>query len=258
MNLPVLYLDNRVISNLGEPEFDVDSDDVDRHVVDELRPAVGDHVGVVDSSHDYFECEVVHVEKPFRLRIAQRCGAPECDFDLTVVQGICAPEKMDAIVAAATEIGASRIVPLTCVRGAQIDRRHVDETSKRWRDTARRVAMLSGQPSSPIVEDPINMHDAGYGLSTRDCVLVCYEQASAQSIGDALDACAKSLDVSRNALKAAVVVGPEGGFEQHEIDRLLSSNDHTSLVSLGPSILRVETAGVIAPAICAYELGGLH
>ena len=53
------------------------------------------------------------------------------------------------------------------------------------------------------------------------------------------------------------MVGPEGGLSQEEVDLLLASNPAARLVSLGPSILRTETAGIVAPALALYELGGL-
>ena len=53
------------------------------------------------------------------------------------------------------------------------------------------------------------------------------------------------------------MVGPEGGLAQAEVDTLLGCNPRASLVSLGPSILRTETAGVVAPALVLYELGAL-
>ena len=52
----------------------------------------------------------------------------------------------------------------------------------------------------------------------------------------------------------AVVVGPEGGLAEREVEALLACNPRSSLVSLGPSILRTETAGIVAPALALYEL----
>ena len=54
-----------------------------------------------------------------------------------------------------------------------------------------------------------------------------------------------------------MVVGPEGGLSSSEVDRLLALNPRSALVSLGSSILRTETAGVVAPALVLYELGAL-
>ena len=55
----------------------------------------------------------------------------------------------------------------------------------------------------------------------------------------------------------AVVGGPEGGLAEEEGRCLLGCNDRARLVTLGPSILRTETAGIVAPALVLYELGGM-
>ena len=57
--------------------------------------------------------------------------------------------------------------------------------------------------------------------------------------------------------RIAVVVGPEGGLAEEEVQLLLGCNGRARLVTLGPSILRTETAGIVAPALALYELGGM-
>lgn len=258
MNLPVVYADKKVLSHVSSAEFDLDTSDKNLRAIGKLKLSAGDHIAVVDSSHNYFECEVIQPGKKLRLRIAQHKDAPERTFNLTVVQGICEQAAMDNIFYASTEFGAQRLIPLTCERGVQLDMRRADEYAAHLNDIARDAAMLSGQPSAPLIEKPTNMHDLALGLSSRDGVLICYEQETKTSISEALDLCVQSRQKPKRDLNIAVVVGPAGGFAQHEIDRLLSSNTCAYTVSLGSSILRVETAGIIAPAITAYELGGLH
>ena len=90
-------------------------------------------------------------------------------------------------------------------------------------------------------------------------VLVCWEEApSAARLGEALRSALAATETRVPAdARVAVVVGPEGGLAPDEVDALLACNPRASLVSLGPSILRTETAGVVAPALVLYELGGL-
>ena len=76
----------------------------------------------------------------------------------------------------------------------------------------------------------------------------------ADAIARGMDACAVSDPADA---RIAVVVGPEGGLTPREVEELLACNPRASLVSLGPSILRTETAGIVAPALVLYELGGL-
>jgi 16S rRNA (uracil1498-N3)-methyltransferase len=70
--------------------------------------------------------------------------------------------------------------------------------------------------------------------------------------------CSKDAEgVTGSPKKVAIVVGPEGGLAEDEVRTILAANSHANLVSLGPSILRTETAGIVASALCIYELGGL-
>jgi 16S rRNA (uracil1498-N3)-methyltransferase len=70
--------------------------------------------------------------------------------------------------------------------------------------------------------------------------------------------CSKDAEgVTGSSKKVAIVVGPEGGLAEDEVRAILAANSHANLVSLGPSILRTETAGIVASALCIYELGGL-
>ena len=57
--------------------------------------------------------------------------------------------------------------------------------------------------------------------------------------------------------RIAVVVGPEGGLAQEEVDAILGCNANANMVSLGSSILRTETAGIVAPALVLYEMGSM-
>ena len=58
--------------------------------------------------------------------------------------------------------------------------------------------------------------------------------------------------------RVAVCIGPEGGFTEEEVEVLRGACEHGYSVTLGPSILRTETAGIVASALTLYELGGLQ
>ena len=95
-------------------------------------------------------------------------------------------------------------------------------------------------------------------LAGFDAVLVCWEEAPGTAVlHEALASALANVGKPHIEARIAVVVGPEGGLAPEEVEALLASNAHASLVSLGPSILRTETAGIVAPALVLYELGGL-
>ena len=94
-------------------------------------------------------------------------------------------------------------------------------------------------------------------LAAFDAVVVCWEEAPGTALlRDALCPAVRNAFADRLA-KIAVVVGPEGGLTQEEVEAILACNANARIVSLGSSILRTETAGIVAPALVLYEMGGL-
>ena len=104
----------------------------------------------------------------------------------------------------------------------------------------------------------VSVREAAAMLGQATAVLVCWEEAPEtaslrEAVHDALLAtCTPAADA-----RIAVVVGPEGGLAEEEVCCFLGCNARARLVTLGPSILRTETAGIVAPALVLYELGGM-
>jgi 16S rRNA (uracil1498-N3)-methyltransferase len=92
--------------------------------------------------------------------------------------------------------------------------------------------------------------DLQTALSDVDHILVFDENGGAAGVGEALDAAG-----ARSEDAVAVVVGPEGGLTDAEVAALVEAG--ALRVTLGPTVLRSETAGAVAVALTAYELGGL-
>ena len=95
-------------------------------------------------------------------------------------------------------------------------------------------------------------------LKNATAVLVCWEECPATSTiaGALASAFAECGVVDPRDARIAVVVGPEGGLSAEEVDTL-TEGSRAWPVTLGPSILRTETAGVVAPALVMYECGGM-
>ena len=259
MSLQHFFLDDQVLGDQTDPEFDLrlSSDDLKHARVLRLQP--GEHIAVVDAVSDYFECEIVDAKDGLRVRIAKREGAPEPGAQVILLQGLSKGDKMDEVIRHATELGTSAFVPLLCERSiVKLDAKKTAARTERWRSIAKSAAMQSGQRAVPEVSEPENVPSACKLLSGATCVLVCWEEAEGLGIRQALSDALSATNTQRPDAKVAVVVGPEGGLTQLEVDRFLSCNAQAKCVTLGQSILRTETAGVVAPALAIYELGGLQ
>ena len=260
MSLHRFFLDDQVIAAEPEAVFPLRLAEGDARHARVLRLAPGEHVAVVDAASDYFECELVRSDGgQLEVRVARRLDAPEEGPQVLLVQGLAKGDKMDEVIRHATELGVAGFLPLACARSVvRLDERKARSRVERWQAVAKSAAMQSGQPRVPEVCAPVTLAEAAAALAGATAVLVCWEEAPGTArLADALHGALETLRMPAADARVAVVVGPEGGLTPDEVDALLACNPRASLVSLGPSILRTETAGVVAPALVLYELGAL-
>lgn len=260
MSLPRFFLEDQVLAAESEPTFPLrlSADDV-KHVR-VLRIAPGEHIMVIDADHDCFECEVKDCSDDLPMvSIARHEAASEEGPRVVLVQGLAKGDKMDVVIRQATELGVSAFIPLECERSVvHLDEKRAAKRLERWRAIAKSAAMQSGQPRIPEIDQPMGVIAACARLQGATALLVCWEEApTAATLHDALMQSLAAMRMPAADARIAVVVGPEGGLAQAEVDALLASHPQAHLVSLGRSILRTETAGVIAPALVLYELGSL-
>ncbi len=259
MSLPRFFLDNQVLSEETDEVFGLrlSADDFKHARVLRLKP--GEHVAVIDASLDYFECEVVSLQDVMNVRITRHDYAPEFGPQVVLLQGLCKGDKMETVIRHATELGVSAFVPLACERSVlKLDAKKAASRVQRWKSIAKSAAMQSGQPRVPEVYDPMRPNQVGSMLSGATCVLVCWEEERDTTLHQVIEKSLEQLQMPRKDARVAVCVGPEGGFSEKEVEVLCASNPRSYAITLGPSILRTETAGIVAPALVLYELGGLQ
>ena len=240
----------------ASPEFELKVTPEDRKHMRALRLAPGEHMAVIDAAGVYYECELVRVEDVrITARVAQRLQAPVRPT-VHLYCGLVKGDKVDFIIRHATEVGVSRFVLMACARSVVVlNTKKVASRRQRWQAIAKSAAMQSGQVFIPKITVLPCVDAAVTELSAYDAVLVCYEGAPLEAtFVQALQHALASGGVNARAARVAVVVGPEGGFEQTEVESFLAANEQAYSVSLGPSILRSETAGILAPAYALYEL----
>ncbi len=256
MSLPHFFLENQVLPLEQEQEFalQVSADDAKHAKVLRLQP--GEDIAVVDASSDYFECEVASFDSGvIRVSIAQRLDSPKRPR-VTLVQGLAKGDKMDSIVRHATEVGICAFVPLVCERSVvKLDAKKAPARQARWKAIAKSASMQSGRSNMPEVSLPMRVAEAAQALVGSSAVLICWEEAPlASTIRIALDRFLAASGENPADTRVAIVIGPEGGLAEAEVQAFLSACPNASAVSLGSSILRTETAGIVAPALVMYEL----
>lgn len=259
MSLPRFFLDEQVIAQEGSSEFPLRlaQDDMKHFKVLRLQPS--EHIAVIDAASDYFECQITSVAPEVMVRIAQHEKAPRKRPQVMLVQGLCKGDKMDDVIRHATELGVGAFLPLVCERSVvKLDAKKTASRMQRWRSIAKSAAMQSGQPAIPQVLEPMKVSKAAGELADCNAVLVCWEEERMLCLHDALSRALEDAGTEPQDARIAVVVGPEGGLSEDEVACLRASNAHSYSITLGESILRTETAGIVAPALVLYELGGLR
>jgi 16S rRNA (uracil1498-N3)-methyltransferase len=178
-----------------------------------------------------------------------RPSRPEPGLSLTLYQALVPRDRFETVLQKGTEIGISRFVPTWCERsivpgGERID----DKRLERWRRIVTEAAEQCERGIVPDVSPPLRFADAVAGAVAAGPTLIAWERERERSIQSGL----------RDALPGSslsLFVGPEGGFSSTEI--AVAQDAEAITVSLGPRILRTETAGPILAALALYEAGDL-
>jgi len=214
-----------------------------RKIVAVLRLHDGDAIELIDSAGTQFEARL-HVEDNAVAAslVAARPIQPTSLRSIDVAQAIPKGQKMDFVVEKVTELGAHAILPFTSERSVA----HAPGAAKvdRWRRLARTAAQQCGRNSVPDVGAVLSYDELLTRFSTYDAVLFPWELAKAHPLRDTLPA------ALGHAARVLIVIGPEGGFSHAEAAAAEAQDAH--LVSLGPRILRSETAAMVLLAILEY------
>ena len=236
----------------AEPTEIVLSRDESHHLVAVNRARPGDTVVVFDGRGTEWICELKSDSKAgavLKVRFLQK--ARRLPFEITLGQALPKGPSMDAIVRKATEIGATRIVPLESERTqVHLDADRSDKKIDKWQTAALEAAKQCGNPFLPEIA-PVQQA-AAFMESARgyDLKLIASLQPGAGSLKKVLAAFQSTQ--GRPPKKVLWLIGPEGDFTPAEMS--LSKSTGFEPITLGPLVLRCETAATYALSVLSYEL----
>jgi 16S rRNA (uracil1498-N3)-methyltransferase len=225
------------------------------HLSRVLRMGAGDRMMLAGT--DGREVEAVVLEVRPEGVLADVPEAPrwrEPSPRVALAQGLTRKERMEYAIQKTTEVGVAEIVPVAFARSVvKLSEERGEKRMARWRGIAQEAAKQSQRADVPLVHDATDLEGLVALASGFDVVLVPWEEraGSAPGIGTVLAEAGATAESS-----VLVVIGPEGGLEPSEVDAL-QTRAAGRLVSLGGTILRTETAALVAVALVSYELGGL-
>lgn len=230
------------------------------HLTRVLRLKSGSEVFVFDGCGNEYRCSFLKVkENRARLDIVDALSDEvDSSIHITLAHGIARGEKFDFIVQKATELGASNIVPLvTDHADVKLSDEKSEKRLERWRRISLEALKQCGRRRLVEISPPVTLKDflnitqaqnSGIADSNPSRALLVFSERGGVSITAAL---------SRSADKSSVtaMVGPEGGWSDEEL--MLLDERRAIAVTLGPRILRTETAAVVALTLIQHILGDL-
>ena len=222
----------------------ISGDDV-HHIVKVLRMKTGDELLLCDGKGAEYSAKIAQVNKSDITAVVKARSKREIRYPLiTLGQGLPKSDKMDWIVQKATELGVANIVPLLTERTI-VKVRDEGKRVARWQRIAREAAMQSNRLDIPQVGHLVSFPEFLRTLSPepRTLLLLPWEEGTVP-IKEILRANPEIKNIN-------VLIGPEGGFSAHEAEAAHNKGFH--LVSLGPNILRTETAAIAVLSMIGYE-----
>ncbi len=224
------------------------------HLMHVMRAKPGQEVIVVDDENQVARMEMTAFSPDtVTLELLERLDADtESPIDLVLAACLLKADKMDFVVQKAVELGVNRIVPIAshnCV--VRYDEKKAKQRRERWQKIADEAAKQCGRTSlvevKPIETMQKFLSHAPYEDDMDTEFLFCYENEEKLSLRECLQ--------RTTAERYLLLVGPEGGFTLEEASAIVEAGGQS--VTLGPRILRAETASVAGLSIVQYEKGDL-
>jgi 16S rRNA (uracil1498-N3)-methyltransferase len=236
-----------------------------------LRAKPGEIITIFDGSGQRYICRIlqVHRKEVVVEKIKKEPCSAESPLKITLAQGLPKSDKMDLIVQKSTELGVRRIIPLITER-SQV--RHT-EKAERWRKIALSASQQCGREKIPEIEEvlsfekflkntPLTPLDRGEQFPLLKKGPACpVGRDEGRFLNIIFSEEQKEINLKKilNDFKASknivLLIGPEGGFSGEEVSASVEKGFIEA--SLGPRILRTETAPIAAISILQYELGDM-
>jgi 16S rRNA (uracil1498-N3)-methyltransferase len=229
------------------------ADDVEHQVRNVLRLRPGDRIIVLDDTGWECEVELTRVERDGVTGQVtdERPATGEPRTHICLYQAALKARRFELVLQKGTELGVAEFVPLVCERSVVGDVAEIDARQERWRRIIREAAEQSRRGRLPILRPT-----AMFTLACQEAVdagaltLILSEHQPPLTLKQALER-ARS-EGGKAPAAVSLFVGPEGGFSSEEV--YLAAQYGAVPVTMGPRILRAETAGLVAAAGVLYAL----
>lgn len=235
--------------NIDDKRVTILGSDVN-HIKNVLRMKIGEEIAVSNGEDGKeYRCGILSLEENCvmcELRFIKEDGV-ELPSKVYLFQGLPKADKMELIIQKAVELGVYQVIPVATKRCVvKLDEKKAKSKIARWQGIAEAAAKQSKRGIIPQVGEVMSFRDAVDMAAGMDIRLIPYELA------EGMDKTREMIDGLHPGQSIAVFIGPEGGFEEGEIQEALEKG--IVPVTLGRRILRTETAGLTILSWIMYRL----
>lgn len=226
-----------------------------KHISNVLRMKPEDEVQVcnAETSINYLiSLEKFEKDKIYGKILKEIKSEAESSVNVNIFQGVPKSDKMELIIQKSTELGVKEITPVDMIRCvSKVSQKDEKKKLERWQKISEVAAKQSGRDIIPVINKINTIEDICKKINEYDMIIVPYEKAENMSLKDAIESIKKMNKIN---LSIGIVIGPEGGFDESEIEKLKTSG--AMIITLGKRILRTETVALAMVSVIMYELGG--
>ena len=229
--------------NKKDNRYFITGDDYN-HIKNVLRMSIGEQFLVsCNNISDLCEIESIESDTVVVKIIEENYQSTNLPINIHLFQGLPKSDKLELIIQKAVELGVATVTPVAMKRSiVKIDDKKKKSKQERWQAIATAAAKQSKRTSVPEICDILPYKQFIEKAKELDLLLVPYECA------EGMIATKAALSQIKSGMNVGIIIGPEGGFEQKEIDDAISIGG--KVISLGSRILRTETAAITTVAMC--------
>lgn len=224
------------------------------HIKNVLRLKINEKIEICDiNTGKNYICSILEIlkDKIICSILEEFDSQAEPNAYINIIQGLPKGDKFEWIIEKCTEVGVSEFTPLKmerCITKVD-DEKQQQKKLERWSKISESAAMQSKRNIIPIINKFEEFNNLPSIIKDYDYAFVAYENEKENTIKKAL----KTINnISNKKLKIAVIIGPEGGISDEEIEKINKWN--IPIITLGNRILRTETAPIVISSIVLYEI----
>lgn len=224
-----------------------------KHIKKVLRAKIGQEINICNNqTQENYLCSIIKIEEDLiECKINNKLGKKvESNIKVTIFQGLPKSDKMEYIIQKSVELGAYDITPVEMKR-CVVKLNEKDKIKKltRWQKISEVASKQCGRDIIPKINEVINIEKICEIIKNYDILIVAYENEKENTLKQVIN---KIKHNNSNSLKIGILIGPEGGLENKDIEKLQKNG--AQIITLGKRILRTETVALNILSIIMYEL----